>query len=416
MHRSTIAIAVLAATFLAGEAVLHPAIAQDPQSPLQWASVSAGDVHACALTVIGRAFCWSPAHGGGSHPSTEGAPRPVPGNLTFITISAGNLTACRSTRALASAAREFCFGQENHHTCAVTRRGEAYCWGGNSDGQLGDGTTTNRSAPVRVAGGSKFASISAGDAHTCGVATDGVAYCWGRNASGELGIGLVDADPHPQPEIVARAVRTIAAGGHFSCAVDTKGIAYCWGDNYQSRLGSSAADPVNPNPTPLPVDGGHEFRSISAGETHACGLIRDGTAYCWGGNLNGEIGPEAALLSSTHDPVAVGGPKLTAVTVGLRFHSCGVGQDGKAYCWGRNTEGQLGVGDHSLESCHSDPCSTRPLPVSGNLGFKSLSAGRGFTCGVTVSGELYCWGTGWSGSPGSGGSGGAGKPVRVRAP
>ena len=388
-------------------------VAQGRPPEAKWATVTAGDVHACALMSTGRAYCWTTGPADARRPAVR-APSAVPGKLSFTAISAGNLTACRSTRALSSASREFCFGRENYHTCAVTRRGEAYCWGGNSDGQLGDGTTTDRRVPTLVAGGLTFVTISAGDAHTCGVTTERVAYCWGRNASGELGTGSADSDPHPRPEVVARDVHIVSAGGHFSCAVDMKGFAYCWGDNYQSRLGSSAADPVNPNPTPLPVDGGHEFTSISAGETHACGLIRDGAAYCWGGNLNGEIGTEVALLSSSHTPAAVGGPKFTTVTAGLRFHSCALAPNGKAYCWGRNNEGQLGVGDQSLDSCHSDLCSAHPLPVSGDLSFKSLAAGRAFTCGVTLEGELYCWGAGWSGTPDATGRRRAGSPLLVR--
>lgn len=378
-----------------------------------WSSVSAGDAHACALTVQGQAYCWNrpPTRKGAR--ATQPVSTAVPGKLRFTSISAGNYTACWTSSSLASTYREFCFGRQTHHTCAITRRGEVYCWGGNSDGQLGDGTTSDRLAPARVAGDLTFASISAGDAHTCGVTTGHVAYCWGRNASGELGTGSVDEEPHPRPEVVAGDVRTIAAGGHFSCAVDLKSVAYCWGDNYQSRLGSSAADPVNPSPTPLPVDGGHEFSDISAGETHACGITRKGAAYCWGGNLNGEIGPDVALLSSSRSPVAVAGPPFAVVSAGLRFHTCALSVDRKAYCWGRNTEGQLGVGDQPLESCHSDPCSPHPVPVSGDLRFKSLVAGRAFTCGVTVEARLYCWGGGWSGGPESR-AGRVGAPVLVR--
>lgn len=375
--------------------------------PLTWKSVSSGAVHSCALSTEGKAYCWG-VMSAADLTSRRDAPALV-SETKFEFISAGSYLACVRTGQFSSR----CTAAEKHHTCAITAGGDAYCWGANQSGQLGDGTTRDSRAPVRVGGNLRFSSISAGYGHTCGITRGKVAYCWGTNSFGELGLGKVDDDPHPQPGPVASGVNTIAAGRRYTCASSSEG-SFCWGDNYQGRLGNETIEMYNP--TPLRMIGGLKFVSISAGETHACGLVAEGAAWCWGSNFHGESGPRAELLSSNRTPVAVGGSQLSFLSAGTGYHSCGIARDGAAFCWGGNTAGQLGIGAVSPTTCNSVPCSPTPAAVAGGLKFRSLSAGDAFTCGVTTSGELYCWGSNDSGQLGVGQVKASAVPVRVRDP
>ncbi len=369
--------------------------------------MSSGAVHSCALSTDGKAYCWGVNTADAANARSE-----IPALVSetrFETISAGSYLACVRTGQFTSR----CTAAEKHHSCALTASGEAYCWGSNQSGQLGDGTTRDSRSPVRAGSALRFSSISAGYGHTCGITRDKTAYCWGTNAFGELGLGEVDDDPHPDPRPVASGVNTIAAGRRYSCASSEEG-SFCWGDNYQGRLGNETTEIHNP--TPLPMTGGLKFLSVSAGETHACGLVAAGAVYCWGSSFHGESGPRAELLSSNQAPVAVGGPVFSFVSAGAGSHSCGIAVDGAAFCWGGNAAGQLGIGEGSPTTCHSVPCSPSPSAVAGGFRFASLSAGGAFTCGVTTSGELYCWGSNDVAQLGVGQLKASAVPVRVRDP
>src|SRR5438093_9846733 len=146
------------------------------------AQVDAGGFHSCALTAAGQAFCWGNNRGqlGDGTPFDRLVPTAVAGGLTFAALSAGDGA-----------------------SCGLTPTGAAYCWGFNNSGQLGDGTTTDRLSPTPVAGGLTFAMLSAGNnaagGHTCGVTTSGATYCWGRNANGQLGDGTTTDRLVPTP-------------------------------------------------------------------------------------------------------------------------------------------------------------------------------------------------------------------------
>lgn len=182
----------------------------------------------------------------------------------------------------------------------------------------------------------------------------------------------------------------VSAGGSHSCGVTTGGAAYCWGDNRFNQLGDGSTA-IN-SLTPVPVAGGLTFATVSAGDAHSCGLTTGGAAYCWGRNTAGELGNGTNTGSTVPVPVS-GGLTFTAVSAGFDFapanagaaHSCGVRTGGAAYCWGGNARGQLGSG--------STTSSSVPVLVSGALTFAAVSAGDGFTCGRTTNGAAYCWGS-----------------------
>jgi alpha-tubulin suppressor-like RCC1 family protein len=192
-------------------------------------------------------------------------------------------------------------GAGDGFTCAVNTSGQAFCWGRNSEGQLGDQTSADRSSAAPVAINTRFAAMSAGlvptgiqpefsvgKAHACGIGVDARAYCWGRNAFGQLGDGSQAS--RPVPVVVASPVSfaAIAAGGEHSCAIASDGAAYCWGNNDHGQLGTGAAGGVVTSPAA--VVGGLRFQTISAGGAHTCGLTTDSRVFCWGSNSDGQLG------------------------------------------------------------------------------------------------------------------------------
>ncbi len=267
------------------------------------------------------------------------------------------------------------------HTCGVTSAGSAYCWGANWSGQLGDGTTTERHTPVAVSGGLSFASVTSGGSTTCGLTSGGSAYCWGANDWGQLGIGSSDEDAHPSPEAVSGGLSfaTVIAGGTSTCGVTGAGSAYCWGRNNWGQLGDGT---TTDRLAPVAVSGGLVFAVVAPGP-HTCGVTTGGNVYCWGWNEWGQLGDGTTSNRTTPVPVS-GGLSFASVIAGNR-HTCGATTGGSAYCWGANDNGQLGDGELY-------DFITIPVAVSGGLSFASLTAGGGHTCGLTTAGSVYCWG------------------------
>jgi alpha-tubulin suppressor-like RCC1 family protein len=267
------------------------------------------------------------------------------------------------------------------HTCYVNSRGWASCWGSNSDGQLGNGTTSDSPQPSTVHGAFLFATISAGFGHTCGVTASARAFCWGDNESGQLGSDSGEKSVLPVPVFGGHQFAAVTAGFDHSCGLTTNGAAYCWGDNEYGQLGSgNKASSI----TPVPVTGGHIFRSVRAGVLFTCGITTAGNAYCWGTNAQGRLGNGSKTNSAIPVPVS-GELNFISISTG-DGHACGVTANGKGYCWGDNEYGQLGNG--------SDSASSVPAPVAGGLLFRLLSAGRMFSCGLTRQGAAHCWGWG----------------------
>ena len=278
---------------------------------LSFASVSAGASHVCGVTTSGAAYCWGVNDYGelgvdttpsSTCPNTQFCmtPRAVLGGLTFASVSAGE-----------------------EATCGVTTAGAAYCWGQNSVGQLGIGTligpeqcpgdmTTDPTiscshAPVAVAGGLVFRTVSVGGGVACGLTTSGAAYCWGGNSFGTLGIGTAQGPEtcsnqtftfycSPSPVAVAGGLTFtgVAVAGRVNCGTASSGAAYCWGLNEAGELGDGT---TTNRVSPTPVAGGFTFAAVSTSGLHTCGLTTGGVAYCWGWNPYGELGNGTATSS-----------------------------------------------------------------------------------------------------------------------
>jgi alpha-tubulin suppressor-like RCC1 family protein len=300
------------------------------------------------------------------------------------------------------------------YTCALTATGAGHCWGDNSFGQLGNGSTTGSSTPVAVSGSLSFVGVVTGYDHTCGLS--GAAYCWGDNSSGQLGTGSTTSSL--PPVAVSGSFSALATGNSHTCGLTHTGKAYCWGLNNMGQLGNGSR--VS-SPTPVAVSGGLSFMGLATGTLHTCGLTSAGVAYCWGDNTHGKLGGGTTTGPET---CFIGGPgggsfpcstvpvhvettlRLVSLSAGTAVgaHTCALTATGAGYCWGDNSSGQLGNG--------STTNSAIPVPVSGGLSFSALAAGFHHTCGLT-SGMAYCWGDNSSGQLGDGSTTNSAIPVPV---
>ncbi|MEM7126057.1 MAG: C13 family peptidase [Chloroflexota bacterium] len=298
-----------------------------------------------------------------------------------------------------------------NHTCALTSSGGVLCWGDNSAGQLGDGSFGNtRNTPVDVIGlSSGVIAISAGGGsidggHTCALTSSGGVLCWGDNRSGQLGDGSTSSRSTPVAvSDLSSGVTAISVGSYHTCALTSSGGGVlCWGQNGAGQLGNGSSGFNNGSSTPVAVSGlASGVSAISAGSAHTCVLMSSGGVLCWGDNEFGQLGDGSTTDSST--PVAVSGLSsgVTAISAGNGY-TCALTSSGGVLCWGDNDYGQLGDG--------STTDSSTPVAVSGlSSGVSAISTGngtfRGHNCAVTSSGGVKCWGWNFFGQLGDGSSG-----------
>jgi len=272
-----------------------------------------------------------------------------------------------------------------YHTCALISSGEIRCWGRNNEGQLGDGTTTDRSAPVSVADlPAPAARISAGGYHTCAALTTGEMMCWGRNDAGQLGNGTTSGSPLPVRVSLETppAVLSISCGLHHACVLLENDTIKCWGRNAEGQLGDGT---TTERDLPTEVTGLTDtVAGISAGRYHTCALTEEGRVLCWGTNAYGELGD--GTTDNRTQPVIVSDiTSIGGISAGI-YHTCALEEGGTGvWCWGRNNEGQLG--DGSLVP------SLVPVAVSGlDPVISAVVAGGYHTCVFKNSGEALCWG------------------------
>jgi alpha-tubulin suppressor-like RCC1 family protein len=247
------------------------------------------------------------------------------------------------------------------HNCALTAGGEVYCWGSNESGQLGDGSIFDQSRPVRVGlddvtplGG--VVALDLGSEHSCALTAGGEAYCWGQNLFGQLGDGTTEGRRRPvridyAPGVPLQGLSAIAAGAHHTCAVRSGGEAYCWGQNDSGQLGSSEEAeqmlvPVRVESSPgVPLVG---VTALDVGADHSCALMAGGEMQCWGSNTFGQLGNGRTGVRTRPGPVLLeeGNTRLKGVrTMAIGDdHSCVLTTEGQVYCWGSSQNGQAGTG------------------------------------------------------------------------
>ncbi len=235
-------------------------------------AITAGGYHTCAVTATGGVLCWGfndEGQLGNNTTTNSAAPVPVMGLSSGVAALSGGET----------------------HTCALTTGGGVQCWGAGVNGELGNNLSTNSSVPVNVTGlGSGVAAIATGENHTCALTTAGGVQCWGQNTFGELGNGTTTGSGLPVNVTgLSSGVVTMITGSYHTCAVTTAGAVKCWGDNSSGQLGN---DTMTNSSLPVTVTGLGAVgggKSIAAGQQFTCAVTAAG-AQCWGDNSEGELG------------------------------------------------------------------------------------------------------------------------------
>jgi alpha-tubulin suppressor-like RCC1 family protein len=221
--------------------------------------------------------------------------------------------------------------------------GEVWCWGSNSKGQLGDGTTTNRLKPVKVRGlSTNVVDIALGSLHTCALTSAGRVECWGSNGSGQLGDGTKVDRLEPVEVWKLKGVTSITAGFAHTCARTSGAIIKCWGLNLYGQLGDGTTESRS---LAAAVRGLAEGAlHVAARELHTCAVtLVNRAAMCWGRNRFGQLGDGTTLDRVKPRHVITLRKEVTAITLGAN-HTCALKDDRIAKCWGSNSSGQLGDG------------------------------------------------------------------------
>jgi alpha-tubulin suppressor-like RCC1 family protein len=343
------------------------------------ADVALGLAHTCAVTTAGGVKCWG-ANASGQLGDGTNLDSIVPLSIVGLrSTAAGGPVSEIKTRPLA-------LGW--NHACALTGGGGVKCWGDNAHGQLGDGTTAPRSAPVDVIGlGSGVVAVTAGIGHTCALTGAGGLKCWGENGSGGVGDGTT-ADRWKPVDVagLGSGVLAVSAGGGFTCALVIPGAVKCWGYNKMGQLGDGTTED---RLTPVDVPGlGVGNLDISAGAGHACAVTAGGGVQCWGWNETGQLGDGKIISRGKPEWVAGVAGGIRGISAGAG-HTCAMTIVGEVLCWGANGTAQLGDGTQGGTKAFA-------VTVAGLIGpVLQVSAGDTHTCALTARGAVKCWG--WNG-------------------
>jgi alpha-tubulin suppressor-like RCC1 family protein len=354
-------------------------------------------VHTCAVLANGTAMCWGANDqgqlGDGSASADEATPVGVLGLTGAVQIAVGF-----------------------QHTCALLDSGAAKCWGNNTAGQLGTTAGAAHPSPVTVTGfsaGVPAVAVDAGTSHTCAVLSNGTARCWGAGGSGRLGTGSTSNRTTPGTVSGLTGATAISAGGAHTCALVVAGTAKCWGSNAYGQLGNNS---TTSHTTPVTVSGLAGAIAVSAGGNHSCALLSNGTVKCWGLNSSGQLGD--GTTTSRHTPVTVKVSSTTAlsgvvaITAGTS-HTCAVLSNGTARCWGAGGSGRLGNGSTANKPYASTSVSGVTTSTTPSARFTSISAGGAHTCARIANGTARCWGSGASGRLGNASTASHSTPVTV---
>jgi alpha-tubulin suppressor-like RCC1 family protein len=368
--------------------------------------VAGGGGHTCGLTVDGAVWCWGSDFDGESGQGATAsrvAPAPVPGLTDIVAIAAGASHTCalqrdgavvcwgaqiggavdsevcgfdfachRTPTVVDGLPRAETIASSAAHACVITTDHQAWCWGYNFDGPLGDGTDVNRPTPAPVVGLDDVREIAAGGNHSCAVRGDNSVWCWGSNAFGQLATGGVGVPRRlPNHAVGNLGIAGLSLGTWHSCAL-RDGAPVCWGHNSSGEVG-----PVGrPNPTEVLIN----VEDFSAGNHGACAVLTGGSVWCWGAFAFGE---QLGIWTVTPTPM-FGLPAAKSVAAGAT-HACILAVDRSVWCWGGNTYGELG------DPLIGDQITPVRVPVIDDA--VAIYAGGFQSCAQRANGSLWCWGS-----------------------
>jgi alpha-tubulin suppressor-like RCC1 family protein len=352
--------------------------------------ISAGTEYTCGV-YNSQAYCWGKNTNG-----RAGAP--------VATTSLYVPTAVNTTGALSGKVVSSVSTGTGQHTCATSQDGQAYCWGNNTSGQLGDGgtTSTHIAVAVQTTGaltGKKIRSIVTANSHTCALTLDGSIACWGNNTFGQLGNNSTNSSTTPvAPGIPGafsgKTIVAISAGNYHTCAITSDSQTFCWGRNSEGQLGDST-NTQSQVPVAVTTSGalsGKTVKAVSAGTNHTCAIASNNQAYCWGLNASGQLGNNSA--SNTNAPVAVttsgalSGKTVTTISAGSG-HTCLIASDSKPYCWG--SDNAIGTSGSSLVPVAVDLNGVLNGKTISSVSSGGISGSYSHTCAIADS-QAYCWG------------------------
>ncbi|HLH25770.1 MAG TPA: hypothetical protein VK066_24900 [Chloroflexota bacterium] len=296
----------------------------------------------------------------------------------------------------------------NGHTLALRSDGTVWAWGNNGSGQLGNGTTSTGGCaciptPGQVVDLSGAVGIAAGFDHSLAVKGDGTAWAWGGDTYGQLGNGGTSTGSSVPGQVMGLSgVTAVAAGTQFSAALTSSGTVWAWGINDRHELGTGST--LSYSTVPVQANSLTGVRAIAAGSKYILALRTDGTVWGWGANDSGQLGNGSTTDSST--PVQVSGlSSIVGIAAGY-FHALALKSDGTVWAWGANQSGQLGNGT-------SGDIRTTPVPVSALPGVVAVAAGDAFSLALRGDGTVWSWGRNEFGELGTGTSGGE-SDIRVQ--
>ncbi|MEM1007476.1 MAG: hypothetical protein AAGJ35_00595, partial [Myxococcota bacterium] len=252
------------------------------------------------------------------------------------------------------------------HICMIFQHGDLRCWGFNTHGQLGYGSTTDiREPTVQPVDliGAKAVQVATGSGHTCVLLEQGSVKCWGFNLWGQLGYGdnarMKTAPLKQNVDLLGAKAVQVATGSGHTCVLLEQGSVKCWGSNGSGELGYGDQVSKELKPPQQNVDLlGRKVKQVATGNSHTCVVLREGSIKCWGFNLWGQLGypdNKRRYLPETK-PLWIGGRTVKSIACG-DSHTCVLMDDKSIYCWGENTEGRLG-------HIHSDPLALPVLELS----------------------------------------------------
>ncbi len=359
------------------------------------AQIEAGGFHTCALRQDGGVRCWGDGADGKLGQSDTQTRGKGPTDLEDLPDIALGTAAARITAGL-------------RHTCALTRSGGVRCWGSGTFGQTGAGTTQALGdAPGEIAAltdlplGRSAVDIAAGAYHTCAVLDDASVRCWGLDTFGQLGRGSSEPVGDQPGEVAALtavpvpAARSVVAGSAHTCALLTDGGVACWGDGFFGQLGNGSTDIVGDAPGEVsavtPIRFSSPVTELTAGRDHTCARLATGSVTCWGAGafgqtgmdsnhrLGDELGERADLLA----PIALALPVLT-LDAGAT-HTCAVLDDMTLRCWGSGAQGRLGLGDTRTRGDRPGDMAALPVvPVGASVLPVELASFQGTASGSRV--------------------------------